>query len=83
MIGKSGATLSAAALTLAIAGGGLVINSAQAAEKVNCSGVNACKGQGACKTASSSCKGQNACKGQGWITTSAEQCKAWGGKIAS
>jgi hypothetical protein len=46
-----------------------------------CFGVNACKGQGACKTASNECKGQAACKGQGWINASAEDCKRWGGKI--
>ena len=30
-----------------------------------CAGMNACKGQGGCKTASHACAGQNACKGQG------------------
>ncbi|MEA2806986.1 MAG: hypothetical protein QOJ17_1127, partial [Rhodospirillaceae bacterium] len=30
------------------------------ADGVKCSGVNACKGQSACKMGSSSCKGQNA-----------------------
>ena len=38
-----------------------------ASAQVPCSGVNACKGQSACKTAKSSCKGQNACKGQGFV----------------
>lgn len=31
----------------------------------DCKGMNACKGQGGCKTADHACKGQNACKGQG------------------
>ena len=35
--------------------------------QVPCTGVNACKGQSACKTAKSSCKGMNACKGQGFV----------------
>lgn len=34
--------------------------------KVKCEHSSACKGHGACKTASNSCKGQNACKGQGF-----------------
>ena len=32
---------------------------------VECLNSSACKGHGACKTASNSCKGQNACKGHG------------------
>ncbi|MEI7871101.1 MAG: hypothetical protein WCK95_03230 [Alphaproteobacteria bacterium] len=35
--------------------------------QVACTGVNACKGQSACKSAKSSCKGMNACKGQGFV----------------
>src|SRR5262245_663388 len=31
----------------------------------DCQGKNACKGQGACKTADHTCAGMNACKGQG------------------
>jgi hypothetical protein len=49
---------------------------------VKCSGLNACKGQSACKTASSSCKGQNACKGQGWTEAKdAGECTGKGGKV--
>ena len=40
-----------------------------ASAAVPCTGVNACKGQSACKTAKSSCKGMNACKGQGFVNT--------------
>ncbi len=75
----SGAALAAAALTLAI-GTTAMVQPASAAGKVMCFGVNACKGQAACKTASNACKGQAACKGQGWIYSSADQCKEWGGK---
>lgn len=80
MIGISGAGLAAAALTLALGSASLVQPAAAAGEKVQCFGVNACKGQGACKTANNECKGQAACKGQGWINASAEDCKKWGGK---
>ncbi len=31
----------------------------------DCKGMNACKGQGGCKTGNNGCKGQNSCKGQG------------------
>ena len=80
-IGKSGAALAAAAFTLALTGAVSAPTTADAASKVMCQGVNACKGQAACKTATNECKGQAACKGQGWISTSAAQCKAWGGKV--
>jgi hypothetical protein len=50
-------------------------------DMVNCAGVNACKGQGACATAEHTCAGKNACKGKGWVEMSAEDCKAKGGKV--
>jgi len=53
---------------------------AQTEAMVKCSGVNACKGQGGCKTAANSCKGQNGCKGQGFIQMPAKDCSAKGGK---
>lgn len=50
--------------------------------KVHCSGVNACKGQGGCKSAANACKGQNGCKGQSFIDTANEQeCKDKGGQV--
>jgi uncharacterized membrane protein len=48
-----------------------------------CEGGNACKGQSACATASSSCKGQNACKGQGHTQTTKAECEAAGGEFES
>ena len=48
---------------------------------VKCSGVNACKGQAECSTASNACKGQNSCKGQGWMSMSKTDCIAKGGKV--
>ena len=51
------------------------------APQVKCLGGNSCKGQSACKSASSSCQGQNACKGKGWVmTASIKECQADGGK---
>ena len=51
-------------------------------EPVKCLGVNACKGQGKCKTAENACAGQNACKGHGWILVpSAEECTGQGGTV--
>lgn len=53
------------------------IGTAQAEEaKVVCEGVNACKGQSACKTAQSECKGLNGCKGQGFLELTKKECTA-------
>ncbi|HEY8211833.1 MAG TPA: hypothetical protein VIG99_30335 [Myxococcaceae bacterium] len=49
-----------------------------AAKGVKCSGINSCKGKGACKGADNDCKGQNGCKGKGW--TQAKSEKACTGK---
>ncbi|MCB1377248.1 MAG: hypothetical protein KDK89_02590 [Alphaproteobacteria bacterium] len=79
-IGKSGAVLAAAALSLAMSG--FAVAPAQADDaKVHCVGVNSCKGQSECKTASSSCKGLNACKGQGFLAMTKADCDAAGGKV--
>ncbi len=51
--------------------------------KVKCSGINSCKGTGACKSATSSCKGMNDCKGKGWIESSAKECKAKKGTVVT
>ncbi len=48
---------------------------------MKCYGVNACKGQSACKTAKSSCKGQNACKGKGFEMMTKKACMEKGGKV--
>jgi hypothetical protein len=80
----TGATLAATAAAM-LMGGTVSFTAAPAsADSVQCSGINACKGQSACKTASNSCKGQNACKGQGWVEqSSAEACTAAGGTVVS
>jgi hypothetical protein len=38
-------------------------------------GVNACRGQSACNTATSSCKGLNTCKGKGYLLLTEDDCK--------
>jgi len=50
-------------------------------DQVQCAGINACKGQGACAGAHNGCAGKNACKGQGLTKTSAADCKAKGGTV--
>ncbi len=77
----SGATIAIAAASM-ILSGAVMTTTAQAAEKdIKCVGVNACKGQSACKTAASSCKGKNGCKGKGFMMLSDAACKAKGGKV--
>jgi hypothetical protein len=44
--------------------------------KVQCTGVNSCKGQSACKSANNSCKGMNSCKGQGFLELTKKECDA-------
>ena len=80
---KTGTALAATAAMLLISGTTIGATGAEAGmgKKVACFGVNACKGQGACKTASNACKGQNACKGKGFIELTKADCKAKGGKI--
>jgi hypothetical protein len=49
---------------------------------VRCLGVNSCKGQGECKTATHPCGKHTPCKGQGWVTLpSADECASRGGKV--
>ena len=50
-------------------------------EEVRCMGANACKGQSACKTATSECKGLNGCKGQGFVMATAAACTEAGGTV--
>lgn len=57
--------------------------SASAAQMGKCMGANSCKGQSACKTASSSCKGLNSCKGQGFLEMTKAQCDEAGGNFES
>ncbi len=74
----SGAALAAAAAAL-VAGATLPV-SAASDYTVKCFGLNACKGNGKCKSLGNSCKGNNACKGQGFSMISKSKCEAKGGK---
>ena len=56
--------------------------SAGEGEKVNCYGVNKCKGTGGCGGKGHSCAGENACKGQGYLDIDKETClKIEGGRL--
>ena len=76
-------------MLIASAAAGLFLSGAavaRAGEKaggdtVHCAGINACKGQAACASATNSCQGQNSCKGKGWIESSKAECEKKGGKI--
>jgi len=80
---KLAGTMLATAVALAFMGSAVhaADSSTAAGAQVKCVGGNSCKGQSACKGASSDCKGQNACKGKGYVMTpSAKECMAAGGK---
>ena len=69
-----GASLAAAAALAFIAAPVTSAFAAGSSDKVNCYGVNACKGKSSCKTAKNECKGKNACKGQGVMKKTAKKC---------
>ncbi|MEN8184051.1 MAG: hypothetical protein ABFS46_16105 [Myxococcota bacterium] len=74
--------LASAAAGLLTLGAGASLVAAEEAEKVNCYGVNKCKGTGACGGKGHSCAGENACKGQGYLKIDAETClKIQGGRL--
>ncbi|PTQ73219.1 hypothetical protein [Pseudomonas sp. GV071] len=74
-----------AALALAAAGLFASMSTQVFAEdaKVHCYGINGCKGQNDCKTASNACKGQGSCKGQGFKAMTEAACTEAGGKVGS
>ena len=76
----SGAAMAAAAAALVI--GATLPAAAGSNYTVKCFGLNACKGNGACKSSGNACKGHNACKGQGVKMMSKSACLAKGGKTA-
>jgi hypothetical protein len=55
--------------------------------QILCYGVNSCRGQSACKLATTTCgavnkcAGLNACKGQGGVYMYAKDCQAQGGVV--
>ena len=71
---QTGAAIATAAAVLF---GTLGASAVQADEaKIKCVGVNACKGQGACKSAKNACQGMNSCKGKGYLELTKAQCDA-------
>ena len=68
--------IASAAAALFIAGGAGVGAAEGHDAKIKCEGANACKGQGACKTASNDCSGHNECKGKGFLKLSQADCDA-------
>jgi uncharacterized membrane protein len=77
----SGAALAAAAAGLFLSGTAGVATADTKETKVQCAGVNSCKGKSDCATATSDCHGQNACKSQGWLKMTEKQCLEKGGKV--
>jgi hypothetical protein len=69
-----GTALAAAAASLLLAGAVAPQAFAANEAKGHCVGANACKGQSACKTATSACNGMNACKGQGYLEMTKAEC---------
>ena len=83
MITTKGTLIAALAAGLFAAALPVAARAAESAgDKVRCEGVNACKGKGACHSASNACAGKNGCKGKGWVEMSDKECKDKGGKAA-
>ena len=78
-----GMLVASAAASLILGGAGLALAAGEKAggDMVHCSGINACKGQGACSGGGHGCAGKNGCKGQGWVESSKEDCAKKGGKV--
>ena len=77
----SGAALAVAAAGLFLSGTTGVMAADTKETKVQCTGVNACKGKSECSSAKNGCSGQNACKGQGWLNMTEKQCLDKGGNV--
>lgn len=77
----SGAALAVAAAGFFLSGSAAVIAADTKEAKVQCAGVNACKGKSECSSAKNGCQGQNECKGQGWVSLPEKECAAKGGTV--
>lgn len=78
----TGFLLASAAATLFMQGPVMAADQEGAQEaKIHCGGINACKGQTECKSATNACKGQNSCKGQGFLSTTEQECLDKGGTV--
>ena len=58
-------------------------DSKASAAAVKCTGVNECKGKGACAGAGNACAGKNECKGHGISLMSDADCKTKGGTVVA
>jgi len=66
-----------AAAALFVAGAGVATADEHGDDaKIKCDGVNSCKGQSACKTATNNCAGHNECKGKGFVMLPKAECEA-------
>jgi hypothetical protein len=84
MIALAAGTLFAAACGSKAADTKATTPTAEKTAAVHCMGVNACKGQGSCKSDKNACKGQNGCKGQGMVeAASADECTGKGGTVGA
>jgi hypothetical protein len=70
----SGMAVAAAAAVLFSTLAATAVRAAEAT--IKCTGVNACKGQSACKSLKNSCKRMNSYKGQGFLEMTKAQCDA-------
>ena len=77
----SGVALASAAAALLLSGVATSVSANEQPAQVKCSGINSCKGTGACGTADHACAGHNSCKGKGWVKVSAEECETKGGTV--
>ena len=82
MTKKTGTSIALTAAALLVSGT-LATSAIAEGTTGKCFGFNACKGQSACKTASSSCKGHNACKGKGFVVMTDTECAEQGGDFKS
>jgi hypothetical protein len=72
---KNSTGLAVATAAAMLFGTGLISTAVAGTDaKVQCAGVNACKGQSACKSANNACKGQNSCKGHGFMSLTEQAC---------
>jgi len=82
----TGMVIATAVMSLLATGNFLAGEKAKASEEktVKCTGVNECKGKGACGAPDGShdCAGKNACKGKGWVKVESEKaCTDKGGTV--
>lgn len=75
-------------LALAVSAAGMFASSAVVVAdshkdeaKLQCYGVNSCKGLNDCKTEKNECKGQGSCKGLGFLNMTKADCDKAGGTV--